>query len=54
MNENKEPEYTYYYETVNETGTNKASKMKKWPVVLAGISGIVLGGVFLHLYLCLV
>ncbi|SEA02604.1 carboxyl-terminal processing protease [Pseudobutyrivibrio sp. ACV-2] len=51
MNENKEPEYTYYYETVNETGTNKAPKMKKWPVVLAGISGIVLGGVISALVL---
>ncbi len=45
MNENNEPEYTYYYETVNETAEKKPAKTKKWPIVLAGISGIVLGGV---------
>ena len=34
MNENNEPEYTYYYETVNETAEKKLAKTKKWPIVL--------------------
>ena len=38
------PEYTYYYDTVGGAANLAPKKSKKWPVVLSGVLGIILGG----------